>query len=73
MGYRCFLCGDADKLSVNIITSAKLTQDEDDNFQTEVVGDHEWDDLSTMWCECGASAEAGAFNEDNPEVPDGTA
>ena len=47
--YRCPQC-DSTNLSVTVLASARLIQEPDGNFQTEVEGDHEWDDCHTMWC-----------------------
>lgn len=68
--YRCPDCGDADNLLVNVITSARLIQSHEcENFETEVVGDHEWDNQSTMWCaSCGTSETASSFQSDEEEV-----
>lgn len=65
MTWACSECG-SDDLGVAVVTSANLYQQpEDDNYQTEVQGDHEWDADSTMWCHaCGEVATARAF-----EVP----
>lgn len=58
--YCCPQCGETDKLSVNILTSAKLTQYEG-NFETDPNGDHEWDGDSLMTCKdcsyCNASRQ----------------
>lgn len=58
--YRCPSCKSADSLSVSVVCSAKLTQ-KDGNIETEVEGDHEWDNSSTMWCACGYSDMASSF------------
>lgn len=70
--YRCPNpeCRSADDLGVTVITSANLIQDADGNLSTEVNGDHEWDDQSTMWCtNCGTSETASSFQsgEDSDE------
>lgn len=49
-------------LKVSILTEGHLTQESDGNFQTEVEGDHEWDEDSAMTCEeCGCMSKAGEF------------
>ena len=60
MPYKCPKCSSTD-LSVTISTEAKLTQYEG-NFETEVIGDHEWDDCSNMSCgNCFHCDAASAF------------
>jgi hypothetical protein len=54
-------------LNVMVTTCAKLLQYED-NFETEVEGDHEWDDTSNMTCEdCGHCDAALHFDTDQDE------
>lgn len=67
----CPKCKSKDHLGVSVITSANLTQDDnDDNFETEIEGDHEWDNNSTMWCTgCGHSDIALAFECNLPIQP----
>ena len=48
MTWKCPKCGSKD-LRVVVTTVAKLTQ-HDDNFETEVEGDHEWSKSSWMVC-----------------------
>lgn len=48
MTWKCPECGST-RLQVVVVTMAILTQT-DDNFETEVVGDHEWHEESTMEC-----------------------
>jgi hypothetical protein len=55
-------------LNVSVVASAKLIQEEDGNFQTEIDGDHEWDDASLMWCDaCGHSAETLSFTQEEEQ------
>lgn len=59
--WKCPLCGSTEHLVVAVTVSAHLRQGVNmfDNFETEVGGDHEWDDDSPMWCEaCGWSGAA---------------
>ena len=75
MAWVCPGCGKNDRLQVSILTSANLTQD-DDNFETEVEGDHEWDNDSTMWCTaCGHTGTSGQYDCNLPianlQHPDG--
>ena len=51
---------------MTITTEAKLTQSaEDDNFETEVEGDHVWDGDSLMTChDCHFCAASRQFEED---------
>lgn len=54
--YRCPKCGNDDRLHVTIKAGAWLIQDDDGNIQTDVFGDHDWDDDSPMFCSaCGWS------------------
>lgn len=54
-------------LNVMVTTTAKLLQYED-NFETEVEGDHEWGDTSNMTCEeCGHCDAALHFDTDQDE------
>lgn len=60
MSWKCPECG-SDQLTVVVTTTARLTQTED-NFETEVTGDHEWGEESYMDClECGHGDNAGEF------------
>lgn len=60
--YVCPKCKSSEKLSVTVITSARLIQHDDGAFETEVDGDEEWDGTSSMWCECGFSAAVVSFD-----------
>lgn len=64
--YACPDCGCVDDLEVVVQTYAKLRQSADGNIETEIVGDHDWDEESTMLCaHCGKSGPAYTFmNED---------
>ena len=63
MTWKCPKCGSKD-LRVVVTTVAKLTQ-YDDNFETEVEGDHEWSESSWMVCNACEFGEASAvFQED---------
>ena len=60
--YVCPNCG-SHNLEVNICATAKLVQQDDGNFETEVTGDHEWDGNSTMVCTvCGLTDKLGRFS-----------
>lgn len=51
--YHCPSCGSPDHLDVTITVFARIVQTET-IFSTDVEGqDHEWDDSSTVHCECG--------------------
>lgn len=77
MSWVCPECNSPDRLHVTVVTSAHLLQtNDDDNFETEIEGDHEWDEGSTMWCfGCGHSGTAGQFECNLPlanlQHPDG--
>ena len=60
--YACPNCG-SKHLQVSVTARAALTQDEEDgNLQTEVFGDHEWDNASPMECSiCQYSGSASDF------------
>lgn len=61
MTWKCPKCGST-RLQVAIETTAILTQTED-NFETEVVGDHEWGSESYMQClDCCHGDCAGEFS-----------
>lgn len=66
MPWKCPECGST-TLTVTITTEAKLTQnaeDEDENFETEVEGDHVWDGDSLMTChECAFCSASRQFEE----------
>lgn len=52
MKWKCPKCGSTD-LKVLVDVWAKLKQDDDeDNFETEIVGDQGWDSESAMHCRC---------------------
>lgn len=60
MTWECPECS-SDRLSVTVVAEARLWQSED-NFETEVVGDHEWDHQSAMTChDCGFYETSNAF------------
>jgi hypothetical protein len=73
----CPECNRRDGLTVTVVSSANLTQDDnDDNFETEIQGDHEWDGDSTMSCDnCGHVGTARQFECNLPianlQHPDG--
>lgn len=59
--WKCPRCNSED-LTVCISTVAKLTQHAEDDFDTDVVGDHEWGDESHMTCrDCGYASPSKAF------------
>jgi len=61
MAWKCPECASS-ALSVVVTVSANLLQEPDGNFQTDVAGDHEWDENSSMTCtDCGHSAAASDF------------
>jgi len=59
--YACPDCGDTGGLRVVVSASAKLVQGSDGNLETDVDGDHEWDDTSTMSCTCGKIGKVADF------------
>lgn len=60
MTWKCPECG-SDRLTVVVTTTARLIQSED-NFETEVQGDHEWGEESYMEClDCDHGGNAGEF------------
>ena len=62
MSWKCPNCG-SKNLSVTVTTEARLIQ-YDDNFETEVEGDHEWDGDSLMTChDCHFCAASRQFEE----------
>lgn len=69
--WKCPDCGHTDSLHVEVKTSVKLIQyPEEDNFETEADGDHEWDCDSEMWCtHCERSGTVSDFvaEEDDDE------
>lgn len=51
------------EVSVEVKTMAILTQDHN-NFETEIYGDHEWDENSIMCCsKCSYSAKSKKFEK----------
>lgn len=59
--WKCPECGSKD-LRVSVSVIAHLYQEDDGNFQTEVAGDHEWGEHSTMVCNaCGHIHDASQF------------
>ncbi len=63
MSWKCPNCG-SKYLSVTVTTEARLIQ-YDENFETEVEGDHVWDGDSLMTChECAFCAASRQFEED---------
>lgn len=63
MSWKCPHCG-SKNLVVNVMVSARLYQ-EDDNFETEAEGDHEWDDDNYMMClDCDFKSCAADFDEE---------
>jgi len=66
MAWKCPKCH-GHHLNVMVTTCAKLTQYAD-NFETEVVGDHEWDATSNMTCEdCGYCEASHQFETEKEE------
>lgn len=68
--YRCPKCGSSDELFVVVKAWARLTQDGDDDMQTDADADgcpdfsHDWDEDSVMACQadgCGFRGKAGSF------------
>lgn len=69
MSWTCPKCQSQD-LSVIVMTTANLIQHNDQNFETEVDGDHEWDGSSLMTCRnCCYSDSARDFQD--PEEEEG--
>ena len=65
MSWKCPACG-GHEIMVIISTVAILTQSQE-NFETEVQGDHEWDEESRMDCrECDFIGKAGDFEHHEP-------
>ena len=65
--WKCPICRDTKHLRVIVKTEAKLHQGVNmfDNFETEVVGDHEWDGDSPMSCtSCGWAGKVWDAEED---------
>lgn len=66
MPWKCPECGST-MLTVTITIEAKLIQnaeDEDENFETEVEGDHVWDGDGLMTChECAFCSASRQFEE----------
>lgn len=61
MTWQCPKCGSR-RLTVSVVTTARLTQRGPDDFETEIDGDQEWDGLSSMACEeCNHVGEAATF------------
>jgi phage terminase large subunit GpA-like protein len=49
--FACPECGDTETLCVSVHATAKVLQDpEDNNFETEIEGDHEFDRHAWMMC-----------------------
>lgn len=63
--WTCPKCGEKE-LEVTILTSARLHQGDDGNYETEVAGDHEWDGDSYMHCVvCGHAGHARDFEKED--------
>ena len=68
MTWLCPKCNSDDlSVDITITATARLIQEDDGNFQTDIDGgDHVWDGSSRMICNaCGHEGTAGGF-----EVPD---
>lgn len=62
MTWKCPKCGSKD-LRVFITATARLVQ-YDDNFETEIDSDHEWDEHADMVCNsCDFTGESHDFEE----------
>lgn len=72
--WQCPKCKSLD-LNVEIQTTARLIQDEYvPNFETDIIGDHEWGRDSTMSCRaCQHCDVAAAFETAEEESPPCTA
>ena len=67
MSWRCPECGSLD-LRVAVHTTAKLIQNED-NFETELVGDIEWGEFDYMQCQtCDFGESSHVFKEEDDEL-----
>jgi hypothetical protein len=68
MRWQCPKC-QSTHLTVVVMTEAVLTQvAHDDDFSTEIVGDHEWSEDSWMTCkECDHGDRAEAFETKEPQ------
>ena len=70
MSWRCPECGSSQNLFVVVSVWAKLLQESDGNFQTvtDEPGcpdhDHEWDEESSMYCQCGHIGTYSDFEEE---------
>ena len=52
--WACPRCCESEQLVVRVKTFAQLFQEKNGNYQTEALGDHEWDGGSFMVCRnCG--------------------
>lgn len=69
MAYQCPKCSSTN-LHVDVVTSAKVKQNEDDTVETTVdnitatpeTGVHAWDSCTNMWCaDCNHCSEALTF------------
>ena len=62
--FACPECGDTDNLRVAVHAMAKVTQDpENENFETEIEGDHEFDRNDWMICRaCEYEGEVRDFD-----------
>jgi hypothetical protein len=67
MSWRCRKC-QSTSLLITALTEVLLVQREDDYFETEDYGGHEWTGNSPCRCRsCGHSGEVDHFDEDLPE------
>lgn len=67
MTWACPKCK-SQHLTVLVMTAATLVQYNDQHFETEVDGDHEWDGSSLMTCiDCGYSDPARDFQEEQED------
>ena len=67
MKWRCPNCGSVN-LNVTVFTNARLLQSTDgENFETEIIGDHEWGEYSYMNCtDCDFGDDSHVFKENEP-------
>lgn len=66
MTWKCPCC-EGNKLNIITRVAARLHQS-DDNFETEVFGDHEWDDESFAWCDdCHYDGPIKKFEVNDPQ------
>ena len=51
--FKCPQCGKTDGLCIAALVFVEVIVNDQDNFETETVGDHEWNEHNRMDCPCG--------------------